>query len=136
MRESPLPGGAGFALGFATSIVVTVAVVAAGATAHPVLSLAALAVTVAAVSAVSSPPAAAGTATVAWCLHDGFVLGRHGDLVGVTGSATAAVVLPAVALAATLIATTIRARHRYHEAWVPVIPSPRRGVGEETGVLH
>ncbi|WP_435158757.1 hypothetical protein [Amycolatopsis sacchari] len=85
-----LPGGSGFPVGFVLVVVVATASVAAGATRHPLESLVALAV---AAGAVAEPAPAFGTAVFGWCVHDGFVLGRRGELVFTPDSATAAVVL-------------------------------------------
>lgn len=124
----PVPGGFGFPLGFAAGIVATGLAVASGATGHPAWSVGLLALTVAVVSALTSTPAALGTALVCWCLHDGFVLGRRGDLVLTSASARAAAVLLLAALAAVAIATAVRLR-RLGQAgrMVPVvrIPAPR-----------
>jgi hypothetical protein len=135
MRKSrwpapPVSGGFGFPLGFAAGIVATTVAVAAGAAGHPGWSVAALAAAVAAVSAVTTLPAAVGTAAVCWFLHDGFVLGRHGDLVFTTASARAAVILVLAALVAVLLAGLARAMR----SWLAVprgalnrVPQPRRG---------
>ncbi|HKS45693.1 MAG TPA: hypothetical protein VJT49_11385 [Amycolatopsis sp.] len=116
MRESrlpapPVPGGFGFALGFVAGIAVTAVAVAAGAAGHPVWSLAALALAVAGVSALTTPLAALATALLAWCLQDGFVVGRHGDLVLAGGSVSSAAVLLFTGLAAVVLATAVRLRH-------------------------
>ncbi|WP_169792643.1 hypothetical protein [Lentzea aerocolonigenes] len=55
-------------------------VVATGAASQPVLSVIAMVVVVNVIALFSTWPAALGTAVVCWFLHDGFVLGRHGDL--------------------------------------------------------
>lgn len=110
MRTSrlPVPGGFGLPLGFTAGIFVTTVAVAAGATSRPGWSVAALAVTVAGVSAVTTPAAALGTAAVCWCVHDGFVLGRRGDLVFTAASAEAAALLIATALAVVALAALVR----------------------------
>jgi hypothetical protein len=105
----PVPGGFGFPLGFTVAIAVTVVAVAAGATGHPDWSVAALAVAVAGVAAVTTLAASAGTAVLCWCLQDGFVLGRGGDLVFTAGSARAGVILALTAAAAVGLAALIRA---------------------------
>jgi hypothetical protein len=123
-------GGFGFPLGFATGTFVMVVAVAAGAAGHPGWSVAALAVAVAAVSAVTTFPAAVATAVVCWFLHDGFVLGRHGDLVFTTASEASAAILVAVAVAAWAMATLARIeRRRQGEPVPPDIPAPRQAPG-------
>lgn len=139
MRKSrwpapPVPGGFGFALGFLAGIVATTVVVAAGATGHPGWSVAALAVAVAGVSGVTTPSAAIATAMVCWCLHDGFVLGRYGDLVFTAGSAGSAVVLLSAAVIALVAASAVRtARDRRvmvaNARWR--IPAQRHVVSED-----
>ncbi|HVV14705.1 hypothetical protein [Amycolatopsis sp.] len=98
MRDKPLPTGFGFPLGFAAAIAVTIGAVAAGATRQPGWSVAALVLVVAAAAVLSTPLAVLGTALVSWALHDGFVLGRGGDLVFTRDSALAAAVLAGTAL--------------------------------------
>jgi hypothetical protein len=108
-----VPGGFGFSLGFVAGIGVTLIAVAAGAAGHPLGAVVALMVAVAAVSAATTFFAAAGTALVCWCLADGFVIGRHGDLVFTSASLFSAVVLGSAALAAWAAAVLIRtARER------------------------
>jgi hypothetical protein len=83
----------------------------------------ALTVAVAAVSAATSFLAAAGMALVCWCLDDGFVLGRHGDLVFTTASLLSAVVLVSAALAAWAAAVLIRTARERAAFAVPDIPA-------------
>jgi hypothetical protein len=104
----PLPGGFGFPLGFVVGIVAVVIAVAAGAAGHPGLSVSLLASVVAGLSAVTTPSAGLATAAVCWFLHDGFVLGRRGELVFTPQSAQAAVVLVATAVITLLIAAAVR----------------------------
>jgi hypothetical protein len=62
---------------------------------------------------------------VSWALHAGFVLGRHGDLALTPQAMRDAIILGAVALLATILATLIRVlRHRVRAATVTV-PAPR-----------
>jgi hypothetical protein len=102
-------GGFGFPLGFAGAATTTVVTIGAGAAEHHVYSLAALAVVLAAVSAVTSTPAAFGSAAVAWALHDGFVIGRQGQLVFTAEAARAAAVLGTIALTAVALGAAVRA---------------------------
>ncbi|GAB2965770.1 hypothetical protein LWP59_22875 [Amycolatopsis acidiphila] len=104
----PVPGGFGFPLGLATGSVVTLFAVGAGVTGCPDWSVAALSVTVAGVAALTTPAAALGTASVCWCLHDGFVLGRYGDLVATPAAAGSAAILAAIALATLVVAALVR----------------------------
>lgn len=120
---APVPGGFGFPLGFIAGIVATLLAVATGAAGHPAWSLGLLALTVAAVAAVTSPAGALGTAVACWCLHDGFVLGRHGTLVLVPASAVAAAVLVPAALVVDTIATAVRVVRR---RLVRIAPVPAR----------
>ncbi|WP_236792720.1 hypothetical protein [Amycolatopsis sp. GM8] len=122
----PVLGGYGLPLGFVAGIVVTLVAVAAGVTAHPDWSVAVLTVTVAGVAAVTTPAAALGTVVICWCLHDGFVLGRHGNLVFTPASGLAAVILTGVALGA--LAMAAFARLVRETAEVPpatIVPRPR-----------
>lgn len=83
-------------MGAVAGVLATIIAVAAGATAHPWLSLSVLAVVCAATAVITSLWASLATATVCWALHDGFVLGRYGDLVFDNRSGQAAVVLAAI----------------------------------------
>jgi hypothetical protein len=109
LSTPPLPGGFGFPLGFVTTIIVTFAAVAAGATTRPVWSLAALVGTTGSVACVSTLGAAVATATVAWALQAGFVLGRHGDLALTQVATRDAIAFLTAALFAFIVATAIRA---------------------------
>jgi hypothetical protein len=96
-----LAGGFGFPLGFAAAVVVVLGSAVVGAFAHPVAVLVALAGATFAVSALTTLPAALGTACVSWGVYTGFVLGRLGQLQLTGGSALAAGVLALAALLAT-----------------------------------
>ncbi|MFD4252432.1 hypothetical protein ACFWQL_22080 [Amycolatopsis thermoflava] len=85
LSSPPVAGGFGFPMGFASCIPATLVTVAAGATRGPALSLALLVVVIG-VATLTTAVAAVGTATFAWALHEGFVLGHHGDLI-LTGRA-------------------------------------------------
>ncbi|TVT38133.1 hypothetical protein FNH05_24510 [Amycolatopsis rhizosphaerae] len=128
---TPVPGGFGFPLGFAVTMLVALAAIAAGAVERPWVVLALLAVALAAVAALTTPAAALGTAVFAWCLHDGFVLGRAGDLVFTPASGRAALVLAGVAIVVPVVAAAARAARRGLTARASV-PSPRSAADERT----
>ncbi|KAA9149567.1 hypothetical protein FPZ12_043030 [Amycolatopsis acidicola] len=136
MRSTPLPTGFGFPLGFATAIAVTLGTIAAGVTRQPGWSVFALAVVVAAAGVLSTPMAAAGTALVAWGLHDGFVLGRAGDLVFTSGSAVAAGVFAGVAgvLAMTRIPLPDKVKVPAPRRASPVVSVRSSGAGASPGM--
>ncbi|TVT61649.1 hypothetical protein FNH05_02490 [Amycolatopsis rhizosphaerae] len=105
----PLPGGFGFPLGVVLTTLATLVTIAAKGTGHPLWPVLALAVTVATLSAVTSPPAVAGIAVVAWALQDGFVLGREGALVFTSASAQDAVILAGATLVSVSVMAMLRA---------------------------
>lgn len=120
-----LPGGFGFPLGFGAGIGVTMVAVAAGAASHHVWSVLALAATTAAVSSVTTVPAALATAAACWCLHSGFVLGRYGQLVFTREALEAA----ALFVVAALLAVTVRPEPRPargRPSWWQGAPAPSR----------
>lgn len=130
--SSPLPSGFGFPLGFVMGIVAVVVAITSGATGHPVLSVALLAVAVAGVSAMTTPPAAVATAVVCWFLHDGFVLGRRGELVFTTASAQAVVVLVCTPVIVVSIAAAVRmVRLRHVRASLSSSIPAQRGAAED-----
>jgi hypothetical protein len=106
-----IPAGFGFPLGCATAVVVEFGAVAGGAATHPVASLVALAGATAVLATLTTLPAALGTAAVAWALHSGFILGRHGDLALTHASAGAAITLAATALLVSTVARFISVHH-------------------------
>jgi hypothetical protein len=106
------------------AVAVTIVAVAARATGHPLWSVAALAVTTAAVASVTALPAALATAAVCWMLHAGFVLGRHGDLQFSSASTGAAALLVAVAMIAHAAGLAVRVGLRASQRTVAV-PRPR-----------
>lgn len=108
MRER-MSGGFGFSLGAALGVAATAVVVAAGATSQPVLSVIAMVAVVNVIALVSTWRAALGTAVVCWFLHDGFVLGRHGDLALVGQAGHDALVIGFDALGVLLLVSTFRA---------------------------
>jgi hypothetical protein len=125
---SPVPGGFGFPLGFAASILVTTLAVAVGSTRHPTWSLLAPTATVIVMSSVTTTLAVLGSAAVCWALHTGFVLNRSGDLTFTAVPAFAAVVLGTAAIVAVAIAGVFRvSRHRAdrHSRASALIPAPR-----------
>ncbi|WP_370947632.1 hypothetical protein AB5J62_08765 [Amycolatopsis sp. cg5] len=88
-----IDAGFGYPLGFVATGATTVGTVSANATEHHLRSLAALAVVVCAISLFTRARAGLGTATVAWALHSGFVLGRSGEIVFTDEAGIAAMVL-------------------------------------------
>ncbi|MGW4213806.1 hypothetical protein ACWEIJ_37885 [Lentzea sp. NPDC004789] len=104
-----MSGGFGFPLGVVLGIAATVLVVATGATGQPVLSVIAMVAVVNLIALISTWRAALGTAVVCWFLHDGFVLGRHGDLALVGQAGHDALVIGLDALAVLLLVSTFRA---------------------------
>jgi hypothetical protein len=92
-----LAGGFGFPLGF---VAATVVVLVSAAATNPLVALVALACVTAAVAAVTTLPAALGTALVSWGLYAGFVTGHLGQLQLTGRTALAAGVLLLAALAA------------------------------------
>jgi hypothetical protein len=91
-----LAGGFGFPLGFVAATVV----VLASAAANPLVALVALVCVTAAVAAMTTLPAALGTALVSWGLYAGFVTGHLGQLQLTGRTALAAGVLLVAALLA------------------------------------
>ncbi len=112
-----IPGGFGFPLGCAGVTAAAIAADVAGGSGHPVYSLVALGLVVAATATVTTVVAAAGTAAVAWAVHTGFLLGRAGQLVFDTASAQAALVFTIALVLGLLIARTQRPM---------IVPAPRR----------
>jgi hypothetical protein len=129
-----IPGGFGFPLGAAFGIAATVLVVATGATSQPVLSVIAMVVVVNVIALISTGWAALGTAVVCWFLHDGFVLGRHGDLALVGQAGHDAFVIGFDALGVLLLVSTFRAAlaHMLHlregDPSAPRVPAQRQPV--------
>jgi hypothetical protein len=113
MTTTPVSGGFGFPLGMAIAIVVTIVMVAAGATHHPDRAVLALAVVIALTAMITTPAATFGTTAVAWFLVAGFVIGRFGQVSVSPTAGWAAIALTVVALATTAMAGALRARpHR------------------------
>lgn len=128
--RTPAPGGIGFFLGSVLAVVMTFAVVAAGAAGQPVLSVVALVAVVDLIALLSTAGAALATAVVGWCLHSGFVLGRLGELTFTGQSGHDALVLGGCALGGILLASTLRAssaplHEREYDANVPTVPAQR-----------
>lgn len=96
-------------MGAALAVAATMLVVATGATSQPVLSVIAMVIVVNVIAVVSTAWAALGTAVVCWFLHDGFVLGRHGDLALVGQAGHDALVIGLDALGVLLLVSTFRA---------------------------
>jgi hypothetical protein len=83
-------------------------VVATGASSQPVLSVIAMVAVVNVIAVISTWRAALGTAVVCWFLHDGFVLGRHGDLALVGQAGHDALVIGFDALGVLVLVSTLR----------------------------
>ncbi|WP_439658494.1 hypothetical protein ACSHWB_39875 [Lentzea sp. HUAS TT2] len=128
--RTPVPGGLAFFLGSALAAVTTSLLVAVGVRSEPVLSVLAMVAVVNLVAVTSKAWAAPATATVCWCLHSGFVLGRLGELTFTARSGHDALVIAGCALGAVLLVSTLRAasaplHEREHDENVPVIPEQR-----------
>ncbi|HEX6339917.1 hypothetical protein [Umezawaea sp.] len=104
-----MPGGFGFPLGAVLGVTATALAVTVGATGQPILSVLALVAVVDLIALLSSVGATLATAVVCWCLHAGFVLGRHGELAFTPQSRGDAAVLLLCALTGLALASTIRA---------------------------
>lgn len=131
----PVPGAFGFPLGFVATIGATLIAVAVGATGYPIRSVVLLAVAVAAVSAVTTLRAAVVTAVFGWGLHDGFVLGRQGDLVFTVNAGVALAILVATAVTVVAVAGAVRIALARQPAQAPVLPVPRHeAVPQHEGV--
>jgi hypothetical protein len=127
--KPPLSGWAGYPLGVAVIVGVTVMSVAAHATSHPLPALWVLTGTTAAVGAVTTLPAGLATAAVGWCLYAGFVLGRLGELQFSAESARAAALLATVTLVAHVTGVAVRVvllRRRRAAQRAVTIPAQRR----------
>lgn len=96
--SAPLPGASGFALGFATGLVLVAVATATGLRDSPAGSLIAFAALVAGISAVTTARAALANMVVCWALYASFVIGYEGDLVINTQSVFAAEVLGLTAI--------------------------------------
>lgn len=126
--DGRLPGGLGFPLGGVAVVVAAIAADLAGATAHPVYALVALALVALGAAAVTTPAAAAGVALVAWAVDSGFVLGRQGQLVFDGASGRVALVLAAATIVGLAASAVFRAARR--SVVIPrlaVVPAPRLG---------
>jgi hypothetical protein len=116
-----IPGSAGYPLGTAAAVVVTILTVTTHATDHPLWSVLALAVAAATIGTVTTLPAALATAAVCWALHAGFVLGRRGDLNLSDESAAAGALLSAVTVFGYLAGVAVRTtRRRVRTAAIPL----------------
>jgi hypothetical protein len=104
-----MTGGFGFPFGCVAAVAAVIVADLTGATAHPWYALVTLGVVVALTAFWTSAGAVAGVAVVAWALHDGFVLGRAGELTFSHASAVAAVVFAAALLAGAAV-STLRSR--------------------------
>jgi K+-sensing histidine kinase KdpD len=104
-----MTGGFGFPFGCVAAVAAVIVADLAGATARPWYALVTLGAVVALTAFWTSTGAASGVAVVGWALHDGFVLGRFGELTFSPASATAAVVFAAALLAGTAV-SSLRSR--------------------------
>lgn len=114
-----VPGSFGFPLGAALAVLVTIALVVDRLSAHSAWAVIALAVTVAGLSALTTPAAVLGTAVLSWFLLEGFVVGREGQVSLTVGSLRAAGVLVLTALACGALTTTVR-------TLTNLVPAPAR----------
>lgn len=112
--------GFGFPFGCVAAVAAVMLAVFAGATRYPWYALVTLGAVVLVVAVRTSFTEAAGVAVVAWALHDGFVLGRAGELRFDWPSAVAAGVLGLVLLAGAGAAVVGRAPLAVR------VPAPRR----------
>ena len=125
-----MPGGFGFPVGVVLGVTATAVAVALGAPSQPILSVIALVVVVDITAMTTTVGATVATTAVCWCLHAGFVLGRHGELAFTPQSRSDAVVFFLCALAGLALASTIRAaraplHEREHDPNIPPIPIQR-----------
>jgi hypothetical protein len=104
-----MTGGFGFPFGCVAAVAAVIVADLAGATAHPWYALVTLGAVVALTAFWTSTGAASGVAAIAWALHDGFVLGRFGELTFSPASAAAAVVFAAALLTGAAV-STLRSR--------------------------
>ncbi|CAM3948909.1 hypothetical protein KIPE111705_33040 [Kibdelosporangium persicum] len=112
-RWPRIPGSLGSAAGFAAGIMASLIASLAGATTHHEIGLFALALAVAAVSAITTVIGALATCVQCWLLYAGFIVGRSGSLVLDEASVETAGLFTIIALAATGLAsggTTVFAR--------------------------
>ncbi|MET0136568.1 MAG: hypothetical protein ABW215_23515 [Kibdelosporangium sp.] len=98
-----IAGLLGSAAGFAAGIFATIIAALAGAGGRPEIGLAAMALAVAVVSAVTTIVGALATAAQCWLLYGGFIVGRSGHLVLNDSSVEVAALFGLVALAATTL---------------------------------
>jgi hypothetical protein len=107
-----ISGPLGSAAGFAAGITAAVAASIVGAADHHAIGLFALALAVAAVSAMTTILGALATGAQCWLIYASFIVGRSGSLVVDESSADAAGLFALIALAATGIGNgrTVRAR--------------------------
>lgn len=128
--RTPVSGGLAFFSGAALAALMTLLLVAVGVRSAPVLSVLAMVAVVNLVAVTSKAWAALATATVCWCLHSGFVLGRLGELTFTARSGHDALVIAGCVLGAVLLVSTLRAasaplHEREYDENVPAIPKQR-----------
>ena len=121
-------------MGVVLGIAATTLVVAVGANSQPVLSVIAMVAVVNLIALISTWRAALATAVVCWFLHDGFVLGRHGDLALIGQAGHDALVIGFDALGVLLLVSLLRAalapmlHRRDGDSSAPRLPVQRQPV--------
>ncbi|HEX3791342.1 MAG TPA: hypothetical protein VHW44_26000 [Pseudonocardiaceae bacterium] len=111
-----LDGMIGTSAGFGVTVLTTVVAVAAGAAAHPVAGLVGFAVVAAIMSVLTTLPGALATAGWCWACDDGFLVGRHADLVFTHASLVGAIVLVGVAVLGTALGVAGRLVIALHDS--------------------
>lgn len=104
-------GAEGLLAGYGLAAVVTMAAVAVGGTRHPGVAAAGLAFAVFVAGRRMSMPVALASGVIGWLFYDGFIVGRHGDLVWPRGPGPAWWLLVLVAAAG---CGSALARTRHH----------------------
>lgn len=89
----------GLLAGYGLAAVVTMVAVAVGGTRHPGIAAAGLALAMFVAARRMSLPAAIASGGIGWLFYDGFIVGRHGDLVWGHGAGAAWWLLVLVAAA-------------------------------------
>lgn len=100
-----------------------------GVLGHPGWALPAFGVVVAAVSALTTVPAALGTAATLWAMDTGFVIGGFGQLAVNRVSAQAAGVLLGTAVLSLGVAAAVRAVRAPRQLTPLMVPTGHRSLG-------
>jgi hypothetical protein len=131
-RHEVLPGGFGFPIGFGGGFAIAAATVELDDRIRPLVAMIGLAILVAVISAVTTLPAAAATATACWGLYASFAIGTRGDMAFDRAAAVGlGVLLLATAFGAAARAAP-RARQRPMPAGTePSVPAPRLPTSSE-----